>query len=218
MNNNSIISRKEMEKESRIRFITNAARRLFVEKGIENTTMEDIAALSGYTRRTLYLYFKSFDEICLLVLIEDQAIRWNLQKEAIERAATGLGQWRAWAETLYHFVRDNPRYIRLEVHRDFYEINPKLIDRKLFLRFKKQNDELAEGLREIFKLGKSDGSMRPDLPIDICISQFLYSFRSILNRAMSTGYTFAKFKTDEYVNNYIDLFSRGIRNSGKDQK
>ena len=210
------MNRKEMEKESRMGFITGAARRLFGEKGIENTTMEDIAASSDYTRRTLYAYFKSFDEICLLVLLEDQAVRWELQKQAIAAADTGLAKLRAWAESLYRFVRDNPQYVRLEVYWDYRGLNPRLIGRKLFARFRQRNNELADGLRDILRLGIADGSMRPDLHVDMCISQFLYSYRSILNRAMSPGYSFAEFEADNYVNHYLDLFSRGIRNYGKD--
>jgi len=216
MDKKPVMKRKEMEKESRVRFITGAARRLFGEKGIENTTMEDIAVSSDYTRRTLYSYFKSFNEICLLVLLEDQAVRWESQKKAIAKADTGLAKLRAWAESLYRFVRDNPQYVRLEVYWDFRGLDPGLIDRKLFRRFKKQNEELAEGLRNIFRLGISDGSMRPDLQTDMCISQFLYSLRSILNRAMSPGYSFAKFQAEDYVKHYLDLFSRGIGNYGKE--
>jgi AcrR family transcriptional regulator len=212
------MNRTEMEKESRMAFITDAARRLFGEKGIENTTMDDIAAASDYTRRTLYAYFKSFDEICLSVLLEDQAVRWELQKKAVAAADSGLAKLRAWGQSLYRFVRDNPQYVRLEVYWDFHGINPKLIDRKLFRRFKRQNDDLAEGLRGIFRHGIGDGPMRDDLHVDMCISQFLYSFRSVINRAISPGYSFAAFDADEYVNHYLDLFGRGIGGRRKENK
>ncbi len=212
------LNRKDVEKESRRQFVLKAARRLFAEKGIENTTMDDIASLSEYTRRTLYSYFTSFDEICLMVLLEDQAIRWELQKAAVEKARTGLDKWRAWAETLYRFVGQNPQYVRLEVYWDLRGVYPGRIDRGLFRQFKERNEELAEGLRDIFRLGLRDGSLRADLQVDLCISQFLYSFRSILNRAMSAGYSFAAFEADEYVGHYLDLFSRGIGNPGKGEK
>jgi AcrR family transcriptional regulator len=209
------MNRKETEITSRKRFVVNAARRLFAEKGIENTTMEDIAVESDYTRRTLYSYFKSFDEICLSVLIEDQGIRWKLQKEAVARVDTGLDKLRTWAEFLYQFAVENPQYLRLEVYWDYRGINPGHIKREIFSQFEAQNNSLADGLRDIFRLGISDSSLRADLHIDMCISQFLYSFRSILNRAISPGYSFKKFKRDEYVTHYLDLFGRGIRNSGK---
>lgn len=201
-----------MERQTRRQFVIDAARRVFAEKGVENTSMEDIAAAADYTRRTLYTYFKSHDEICLLVLIEDQATRWGMQKKADAAAPGGLAKLRAWADTLYLFGRENPQYVHLETYWDLHGLNADLISPDLFDRFKRQNDELAEGLRAIFREGIADGSMRPDLNVDMCISQFLYSLRSILHRALSPGYSFAEFDADEYVCHYLDLFSRAICN------
>lgn len=211
---NKTISRKEAEIESRKSFIIKAARKLFAQKGIENTTMGDIAVLSEYTRRTLYAYFKSFDEICLMVLLEDQGVRWGLQKLAVAEADTGLAKLRAWAESLYRFVKQNPQYARLESYWDYHGLDPERIGRRLFNRFVERNNELADGLREIMQTGIADGSMRRDLDIDMTVSQFLYSLRSVINRAVSPGYSFAVFDADEYVGKYVDLFCRGIAANG----
>jgi len=43
--------------------LIEVARRLFAQKGIENTTMNDIAEASNKGRRTLYTYFKSKQDI-----------------------------------------------------------------------------------------------------------------------------------------------------------
>ncbi len=51
-----------MVKKTRDRFI-EVARSLFARKGVENTTMNDIAAASDKGRRTIYTYFKSKREI-----------------------------------------------------------------------------------------------------------------------------------------------------------
>lgn len=51
-----------MVKKTRERFI-EVARSLFAHKGVENTTMNDIAAASDKGRRTIYTYFKSKREI-----------------------------------------------------------------------------------------------------------------------------------------------------------
>ena len=118
----------------------------------------------------------------------------------------------AWAESLYQFACKNPQYSRLETYWDFRGVDPDRISHEVFVRFEKQNNELADGLRAIFRQGINDGSMRPDLDIDMCISQFLYSLRSILNRTLSKSYSFATFDSDKYVRYYLDLFSRGIRN------
>lgn len=52
----------EMVKKTREKFI-EVARQLFARKGVENTTMNDIASASDKGRRTIYTYFKSKREI-----------------------------------------------------------------------------------------------------------------------------------------------------------
>lgn len=48
--------------------LVDVARQLFAKKGIANTTMNDIATLSGKGRRTLYTYFNSKEEIFSAVI------------------------------------------------------------------------------------------------------------------------------------------------------
>ena len=60
-----------MVKKTRDRFI-EVARSLFARKGVENTTMNDIATASDKGRRTIYTYFKSKREI-LNAVIESES-------------------------------------------------------------------------------------------------------------------------------------------------
>ncbi len=204
------MSRREAERETRRRFILDAARALFEERGIEGTRMEDIAAAAEYTRRTLYAYFRSRDDICLQVHLDDLSRRWEQQKEALAEVEGGLARIEIWAEVLYAFWEENPHSMRMEQYWDFHGIDPDRISADVFRRFEALNDELAAGLREIFRSGIEDGSLRPDLPVDICISQFLYSLRAVLGRALSSGYTFVDFDPGEYVRHYLDLYRRSI--------
>ena len=48
--------------------LVDVARQLFAKKGIENTTMNDIAVASGKGRRTLYTYFKNKEEVYYAVI------------------------------------------------------------------------------------------------------------------------------------------------------
>lgn len=61
-----------MVKKTRDRFI-EVARSLFARKGVENTTMNDIAAASDKGRRTIYTYFKSKRDIFNAV-IESESV------------------------------------------------------------------------------------------------------------------------------------------------
>lgn len=206
--------RKRAEQKARRQFILEAARRLYAKNGIEETSMDDIAAAAGYTRRTLYTYFKSRDEVCLMVLLEDLQNRWTRQQEAIASVDGGLDKILAWGTSFYDYARDNPHSMRLQFYWDFKGVDRSRIGRTVFKEFEILNNELAEGLREIFRIGLDDGSLRPDLNIDLCISQYIYTLRTILNRALSPTYSFARFKPHEYVTHYLELFMRAIKNSG----
>ncbi len=58
-----IRERKERERERRRQQIMVAAKRVFAEKGLNKTTMEDIAREAELSPGTLYLYFKNKDEL-----------------------------------------------------------------------------------------------------------------------------------------------------------
>jgi AcrR family transcriptional regulator len=209
------MSRKSAEKKARQEYIISAARKLYEKKGVENVTMEDIAVAAEYTRRTLYSYFKNRDEISLLALVEDMRIRWEAQQKAIAKVKTGLEKIIVWGESFYEFARRNPHSMRLHLYWDFKGINPVTTCKEIFIVFEGLNQELADGLRAIFKLGKKDGSLRRDIDIDLVISQYLYSLRAIIHRAISKSYSFASFNPDKYVNYFLRLFSQGIaKNKG----
>ena len=65
-----------MVSKTRDKFI-EVARQLFARKGVENTTMNDIASASEKGRRTIYTYFKSKREIFNAVIESetDQLLR-----------------------------------------------------------------------------------------------------------------------------------------------
>lgn len=48
--------------------LVDVARQLFAKKGVDNTTMNDIAVASKKGRRTLYTYFKSKEQIYMAVV------------------------------------------------------------------------------------------------------------------------------------------------------
>ena len=208
------MSRKEVERDTRRRFILDAARKVFVKKGVEETSMDDIATEAEYTRRTLYAYFRSRDEIYLSIFLENMEGRRDLQQDAVAKAGSGLEKIRVWGETFYEYARQHPHAMRLQLYWDFRGIDRSTIGGTIFSRFETINHKLAEDLREMFRQGVADGSLRRDIDTDMCISQYLYTLRAVLNRAVFPGYSFASFDADSYVQHYLDLFSRAIRKTG----
>ena len=64
--------------------LIDTARQVFARKGMARTTMNDIATASKKGRRTLYMYFKSKEEISNLV-IENEMERLYDMLEAVEK-------------------------------------------------------------------------------------------------------------------------------------
>jgi AcrR family transcriptional regulator len=92
--------------------ILEAAERLFLENGLEQTTMLEIAALAGITKVTLYRYFANRDEIALAIHVR------MLQRIASlvepEPASSALESERQRAQAMirnFDRLRDAYRYI-----------------------------------------------------------------------------------------------------------
>lgn len=62
-----IAERKEREKQQRREEIVLAAQKVFFSKGFELATMDDIAAEAELSKGTLYLYFKSKEDLHMAV-------------------------------------------------------------------------------------------------------------------------------------------------------
>ena len=67
--------------KTRSKFI-DVARKLFAERGVENTTMNEIAKVAQKGRRTIYTYFKSKDDLYYAVIESELfMLAHKLQKE-----------------------------------------------------------------------------------------------------------------------------------------
>ena len=58
-----VSQRKEIERAARKEAIVQATLRVFKQKGLEGTTMDEIAAEADFGRASLYYYFKSREEL-----------------------------------------------------------------------------------------------------------------------------------------------------------
>ncbi|MBX2990495.1 MAG: TetR/AcrR family transcriptional regulator [Bacteroidetes bacterium] len=108
-----IIERKEREKEHRREEIVTAAEKIFFEKGLATATMDEIAEAAELSKGTLYLYYKSKEDLYLAVAMRGSEIMYNMfleatspEKSTIERVV-GLG------DAYYRFFKENPDYFRM---------------------------------------------------------------------------------------------------------
>ena len=79
------MARRKKEPQSNHRKnIAEAAQRLFAEKGIESTSMNEIAKESGYSKATLYVYFKDKEELVGVLVLESMQKLYDYLSKTLE--------------------------------------------------------------------------------------------------------------------------------------
>lgn len=138
---------RRMVSKTRDKFI-EVARQLFARKGVENTTMNDIASASDKGRRTIYTYFKSKREIFNAVIESETDQMLKRLSEIVGRPVSPVQKLREYIgcrfETVKEIVSRNGS-LRAGFFRDVRKV-----DRALQMISKREacllRDILAEGV------------------------------------------------------------------------
>ncbi|MBB6481211.1 TetR/AcrR family transcriptional regulator [Spirochaeta isovalerica] len=172
-----------MEKKEKTReTILSKAREIFLKKGLFDVIMDDIAEEAGLTRRTLYRYFATKEDLAFettIGLIDE----WNsYQKEvASGLQGSGLDRLETFLGKLIEYMSDRLDVMRYLGEFDFYFKGEKESvaseeERERFEGVILESDDL---LREMLERGIGDKSIRDqiDIPLTIAtISNVLWSF------------------------------------------
>ena len=162
--------------------IIQAAEQLFMEKGIDSTTVDEIAKASDYSKATLYVYFKNKDEIVSSITLSGMKQFHETIQKAITPGETFQEKYFAVCYSITDFQKQYPLYfesilkeinvdIELEetpqVYRDIYEAR-EAINREFYI---------------LFQLGMEQGSLRKDLNVLKTVFLFWASISGIIRIA-----------------------------------
>lgn len=90
--------------------ILSAAKELFETKGVEKTTMDDIAELADYSKSTIYVYFKSKEEIYNSIVCDFMNILLGELELCINTDSDFEGSYYRLCECLVSFEERYPKY------------------------------------------------------------------------------------------------------------
>jgi AcrR family transcriptional regulator len=104
--------RKEKEINIRRNDIIEAAESIFFEKGYESTTMDDVAKKAEFSKRTIYAYFSSKEQIYFEIMIRGYKLLLSLLKSKMKMEAkdNAIDEIRKIALTFYDFSIDYSDY------------------------------------------------------------------------------------------------------------
>lgn len=165
--------RKEKEKKIRQKDIIEAAERVFSKKGLYEATMDDIAKEAEYTKRTLYFYFKSKEQLIHELIFRTFSTLNGLCSESQKNseAKNGIGKLRAIGKTITEFIEKYPDYFHIISH---FENHSSVISnddetRKFCYT---ESGKLINLISSAIKEGIRDFSIRED--IDVSKTAFIF--------------------------------------------
>ena len=149
--------------------IAEAAERLFLRQGIQQTSMDSIAKEAGYSKSTVYIYYQNKEElvgelVCQSMrLLHERFVRALQQGGSIRKRYFGL----CWA--LVEYQRQFPFYFEVtlgEINIDFTRPDSLPVEEATFEIGERINEEIASVLME----GMDTGEFRKlDMPETIFI-------------------------------------------------
>jgi AcrR family transcriptional regulator len=157
-----IQERREREKEHRRQEIITAAERVFFARGLAAATMDEIAEEAELSKGTLYLYFKSKEELYLQIHLRGNRLLTHYFRQAVKRKKKGVQKLRAVGEAYYRFFVEHPDYFTAVMYyesKDFdrSEDNPSVQE------CAEAGGETLEVVIDAIQTGIADGSIRSDI-------------------------------------------------------
>ena len=108
-----IHERKEREKEQRREDILDAAQRVFFEKGLATSTMDDIAETAELSKGTLYLYYKSKEDLYLTVMMRGMQLLFDAFSEVANGAYSPAKMLSRLSEAYLNYFDNHRDYFRM---------------------------------------------------------------------------------------------------------
>ncbi len=106
-------TRKEILSEWRHQEVLEAARRIFARLGYAAANVEEIAKEAGMAKGTVYLYFKSKEEVFLAVLASELECLTNKTIEGMSAAKTFEERLTVFLNLRLAYLQNNQDFIRI---------------------------------------------------------------------------------------------------------
>ena len=154
--------RREREKEQRRNDIIDAAEKVFFSKGIETSTMDEVAETAELSKGTLYLYFKSKEELFHAICQRAGIKLMELFLENVKENLSGLENIRSIGRAYYEFSVKYPDYFNFMKRADG-KTHCDCENDEEAVKAKMQSEKTMGIVEKYVGEGIKDGSIRADL-------------------------------------------------------
>lgn len=156
--------------------IVSAASVLFMERGIAATSMDDIAKAAGYSKATLYVYFKNKEEIVGVLVLNSMKKLYDYISSALIQHETTKARYDFICRGLVQYQEEFPFYFKMvldKINIDF--------ESKEYLPEEKETYQIGEEINEKIKKFLLSGMEKGDLRGDLEIMPAIFNFWGMLS-------------------------------------
>lgn len=157
-----ITERKEREKEHRKEEILDAAEKVFFEKGLQVATMDEIAEVAELGKSTLYLYYKSKEDLYLAVAMRGGEILGKLFENAISKDEPVLRQVQNLGDAYFEYFKSYRNYFRMYYYFEQTDMH-KQVSEEVLNSCSQQDGSIWKHVTTPIKRAIDEGIFKPDL-------------------------------------------------------
>jgi AcrR family transcriptional regulator len=216
-----INERKEKEKEIRRNDIIDASEKVFFLKGYDAATMEDIAREAEFSKRTVYIYFNSKEQLYFEIMVRGYNILIEMMEASIRdlKGGDSLDKIKQIGKTLYKFKNEYPEYFDAIIgyengERDFVNGIPDKSREECYALGEKMFCYLTSALKN----GIEEGVIRGELDIvntAIVLWASTVGLFNTLNKKRSYINHYHKRNSEELLLEGFDMLIRSIENKNR---
>lgn len=175
--------------------IASAASVLFMEKGITATSMDDIAKAAGYSKATLYVYFKNKEEIVGILVLASMKKLYGYIVSALEQQEGTKARYDSICNGLVQYQEEFPFYFKMVL--DTINIDFQAQD---YLPEEKETYQVGEEINMKMKGFLISGMEKGDLRNDLEIMPTIFNFWGMLSGIIQLA-----ANKEEYIENLMGL-------------
>ncbi len=137
--------------------IAEKAGELFSEKGIDNTSMDEIAKNAGYSKATLYVYFKNKEEIVSFLALKSMSKLKNVLVEALDGMKHSKDAFLSMCLALVDYQKEYPDFFDRTLN--YISIDTNEADNSLLNQTYKIGEEITLILVKYLESGIKKGEL-----------------------------------------------------------
>jgi TetR/AcrR family transcriptional regulator len=157
-----IQERKEREKEQRREEILDGAQHVFFEKGLHAATMDEIAERAELSKGTLYLYYKSKEDLYLAVMMRGMGILRDAFTKVAMSGDSSASMLLAIAKAYLDYFNTHREYFRMLHFMQTPQFHKQVSD-EMKLSCGLINKHVWDLVNGILQRGIDEGILRKDL-------------------------------------------------------